>query len=109
MCRRCQKHWLEPVLNINLVPDKARAFTEMHRVLTPGGRFIISDIVTHGEMPDELRDDLAAWAECVSGAIDRREYLGLIADAGFGQVEVVAGHGYDGTPTESVTVRAVKG
>ena len=93
---------------INLVPDKARAFAEMHRVLAPGGRFIISDIVTNGEMPDDLRDDLAAWAECVSGAIDRTEYLGLVEQAGFGRVEVVAEHGYDETPTESITVRAVK-
>ena len=94
---------------INLVPDKAQAFAEMHRVLAPGGRFIISDVVTNGELPDDLRGDLAAWAECVSGAIDRDDYLGLVELAGFSEVEVVAGHGYEGTPTESITVRAVKG
>ncbi|MBT8193995.1 MAG: arsenite methyltransferase [Acidimicrobiia bacterium] len=93
---------------INLVPDKRRAFAEMHRVLGVGGRFIISDIVTTGEMPAELRDDLTAWAECVSGAIDRDEYLGMITDSGFSDVEVVAGHTYDGTPTESITVRGIK-
>lgn len=93
---------------INLVPDKRRAFAEMHRVLDVGGRFIISDVVTTGEMPAELRDDLVAWAECVSGAIDRDEYLGMITGAGFSDVEVVAGHAYDGTPTESITVRGIK-
>lgn len=93
---------------INLVPDKSRAFAEMYRVLVPGGRFIISDIVTTGELPDDLRGDLAAWAECVAGAIDRDDYLQLVEGAGFSDVEVVAEHGYDGTPTESVTVRAVK-
>jgi SAM-dependent methyltransferase len=93
---------------INLVPDKARAFAEMHRVLAPGGRFIISDVVTTGEMPADLRDDLAAWAECVAGAIDRADYLDLIEQAGFTRVEVVAGHSYEGTPTESITVRALK-
>lgn len=93
---------------INLVPDKARAFTEIHRVLAAGGRFVISDIVTTGEMPADLRDDLAAWAECVSGAIDRTAYLDLIEAAGFSEVEVVAEHGYTGTPTRSITVRAVK-
>ena len=93
---------------INLVPDKAQAFSEMHRVLARGGRFIISDIVTTGEIPDDLRGDLAKWAECVSGAIDRTDYLSLIETAGFTDVEVVAGHGYDGTQTESITVRAVK-
>lgn len=93
---------------INLVPDKRRAFAEMHRVLGAGGRFIISDIVTNGEMPADVRDDLVAWTECVSGAIDRDEYLAMISASGFSDVEVVAGHAYDGTPTESITVRGIK-
>lgn len=93
---------------INLVPDKSQVFTEMYRVLAPGGRFIISDIVTTGEMPADLRDDLVAWAECVAGAIDRNDYLDLIESAGFADVEVVAEHDYDGTPTRSITVRATK-
>ena len=68
---------------INLVPDKRRAFAEMHRVLKPGGRFTISDIVSIGRIPDELRRDLELWAGCVAGAMDRDEYLGLVRDAGF--------------------------
>lgn len=93
---------------INLVPDKATAFTEMHRVLAPGGRFIISDIVTTGELAADLREDLAAWAECIAGAIDRTAYLDLIEQAGFIGIEIVAAHGYADSPTESITVRAVK-
>lgn len=94
---------------INLVPDKPRAFAEIHRVLSPGGRFIISDVVTTGELSDEVRADLTQWAECVSGAIDRGAYLGIIGDAGFTDVEVLTSHPYhESSPTESITVRGFK-
>lgn len=94
---------------INLVPDKRAAFSEIHRVLAPGGRFVISDIVTTGGLSDEVRADLSLWAECVSGAIDRAEYLGIIVEAGFADVEVITSHAYgDGAPTESITVRGFK-
>lgn len=94
---------------INLVPDKRRAFAEMHRVLAPGGRFVISDIVTTGDLPEEVRADLSQWVGCVSGAIDRGDYLNLIEEAGFSDVEVIAGHAYgEGTPTESITLRGFK-
>ena len=86
-----------------------RAFAEIHRVLAPGGRFIISDIVTTGELSDELRTDLQQWAGCVSGAIPRNAYLEIIHEAGFVDVEVITSHAYgDGTPTESITVRGFK-
>jgi len=94
---------------INLVPDKRAAFSEIHRVLAPGGRFVISDIVTTADLSGEARADLSRWAECVSGAIDRAEYLGIIAEAGFADVEVITSHAYgDGAPTESITVRGFK-
>ncbi len=94
---------------INLVPDKPRAFAEVYRVLAPGGRFVISDIVTTGTLSPEARADLDLWAGCVSGAIDRDEYLGIITDAGFTGVEVITSHAYgDGVPTESITVRGSK-
>jgi arsenite methyltransferase len=68
---------------INLVPDKRRAFAEMHRVLKPGGRFTISDIVSIGTIPDDVRKDLELWAGCVAGALDREEYLRIVREAGF--------------------------
>ncbi|MBT8166375.1 MAG: arsenite methyltransferase [Acidimicrobiia bacterium] len=94
---------------INLVPDKERAFAEIHRVLAPGGRFVISDIVTTDELSDALRSDLAQWAGCVSGAIPRDSYLGIIEAAGFVNVEVITSHPYgEGVPTESITVRGFR-
>ena len=94
---------------INLVPDKRRAFAEMHRVLATGGRFVISDIVTVGELSEDVRSDLSQWVGCVSGAMDYGDYLALIEEVGFGDVEVLTRHGYgDGAPTESITVRGFK-
>ena len=73
---------------LNLVPDKARAFAEIHRVLRPGGSFTVSDIVVDGDMPDHLRDVATMYAGCVSGAEKREEYLGHIRAAGFGEVTI---------------------
>ncbi len=74
---------------INLSPDKSAVFSEVFRVLKPGGRASISDIVTEGEFSDELRADMLSWSECVSGAIDAQAYIGLMQAAGFVDVEVV--------------------
>jgi SAM-dependent methyltransferase len=94
---------------INLVPDKRKAFAEIHRVLASGGRFVISDIVTTGDLSDAVRADLGSWADCVSGAIDRDDYLGIIDRAGFVDVAVITSHDYgEGAPTESITVRGFK-
>ncbi len=75
---------------INLVPDKRKAFAEMYRVLKPGGKFTISDIVSIGDIPANVRRDLELWAGCVSGAIDKEEYLHIVRDAGFKNITVVA-------------------
>jgi SAM-dependent methyltransferase len=75
---------------INLSPDKPAVFAEMLRVLKPGGRVSVSDIVTEGEFSDELRADLAQWAECVTGAIDVEVYTGMLTAAGFERVTVVS-------------------
>jgi len=75
---------------INLVPDKHRAFSEIHRVLRDGGRFVISDIVTVGTVPPEVRADATLWAGCLGGALDRSEYLEVIRQAGFTNIEVAA-------------------
>jgi SAM-dependent methyltransferase len=74
---------------LNLVPDKARAFTEMHRVLRAGGRFCISDIVVQGDLPDTIRRSAELYAGCVAGAMEREAYLGGLREAGFSSVEVV--------------------
>jgi SAM-dependent methyltransferase len=73
---------------INLAPDKSAVFAEAMRVLKPGGRVMVSDIVTEGDFSDELRADTARWAECVTGAIDVNAYTGLLKQAGFGEIEV---------------------
>ncbi len=68
---------------LNLVPDKAKVFAEIRRVLRPGGHFSISDVVLVGELPDGLRESAEMYAGCVSGAIQLADYLALIRQAGF--------------------------
>ncbi len=74
---------------INLSPDKAAVFSEAFRVLKPGGRVSISDIVTEGDFSAELRADTAQWAECVTGAIDVQQYTALMREVGFTEIVVV--------------------
>lgn len=73
---------------LNLVPDKRKAFAEISRVLKPGGHFSISDIVTNVSLPERLREAAALYAGCVSGAVPREEYLGIISESGFTNIEV---------------------
>jgi arsenite methyltransferase len=73
---------------LNLVPDKARAFAEIFRVLRPGGRFSISDIVIQGELNPALQKAAELYAGCVSGAMQREAYLDVIRLAGFAEVRV---------------------
>lgn len=68
---------------INLSPVKETVFSEIHRVLVPGGRLMFSDIVTGVELPDSVRDNCALWAECIGGAQESQRYLRLIERAGF--------------------------
>lgn len=74
---------------INLSPDKPAVFAEIFRVLKPGGRAAISDIVTEGEFDPALRADLNQWSECVTGAMDVSAYTNLLAEAGFSAITVV--------------------
>jgi len=71
---------------INLSPDKDAVFREVYRVLKPGGRLCVSDIVTRGELPQSVRDSLEQWAGCVAGALMEQDYLQKIRDAGFTQL-----------------------
>ncbi|MBX2894028.1 MAG: arsenite methyltransferase [Cyclobacteriaceae bacterium] len=73
---------------MNLVPDKAKAFAETFRVLKPGGHFSISDIVLVGELPAGLKQSAEMYAGCISGAIQKEEYLHVIEAAGFVNVDV---------------------
>jgi SAM-dependent methyltransferase len=75
---------------INLAPDKDRVFGEAYRVLKPGGRITVSDIVTEGELPQFVKDDPDAWSECIAGALDENVYLGKIRNAGFSEVNVLS-------------------
>lgn len=68
---------------LNLVPNKHKVFSEVYRVLKPGGHFSISDIVLEGELPEKWKKVAELYAGCVSGAIQRKEYLGIIEEAGF--------------------------
>jgi arsenite methyltransferase len=74
---------------INLVPDKGQVFREVARVLKPGGRLVISDIVLDRPLPAAIADDLYAWAGCVAGAMLRDDYFAALAAAGLGELEIV--------------------
>ncbi len=76
--------------SINLCPDKRAAYSEAFRVLRPGGRIVVSDMVTKGTLPEEVRGNLTAWAECIAGALQRDEYLDVIRQAGFENVRVLS-------------------
>lgn len=73
---------------INLVPDKRRVFKETFRVLRPGGRLMVSDIVLLKELPDVIKNSIEAYIGCLSGAILRDEYIGAIEAAGFQDVRI---------------------
>lgn len=75
---------------INLSADKDAVFREAFRVLKPGGRLNVSDIVTQGELPKIVAEHLSAWAGCVAGALDEEVYLGKMRQAGFKSIEVVS-------------------
>lgn len=93
---------------INLVPDKSSAFNEAYRILKPGGRLVVSDIVTRGLLPDAVRQNLIAWTGCVAGAVEVDEYVKIIERAGFRDGKILAHT--DAAPEQvfSVTILARK-
>jgi arsenite methyltransferase len=73
---------------INLSADKAQVLREAFRVLKPGGRFAVSDVVVQGTLPAAIRSNMDAWAGCLGGALEEREYRAFLSDAGFSDVDV---------------------
>jgi arsenite methyltransferase len=94
---------------INLSADKSRVLAEAFRVLKPGGRFAVSDVVVRGEIPAEIRRNVELWIGCLAGALDESDYVAKLAGAGFEDVsieptrvyrvedarEFLSGHGFD--------------
>jgi arsenite methyltransferase len=79
---------------INLSRDKEKVFREAYRVLRLGGRLMISDLVTEGELPEEIRKSFNAWACCVAGALAKNQYINTIKSTGFQNVKIVSETAY---------------
>ncbi len=97
---------------INLSPDKAKVFKEAFRVLKPGGRIMVSDIVLKKELPKEIKNSPEAYAACISGACLKEEYLAYIRSAGFDNISILKETAYDAGGSSdfisSVSVSAFK-
>jgi SAM-dependent methyltransferase len=86
---------------INLVPDKSAVFREVARVLKPGGRLVISDILLDRDLPEALAADVYAYVGCVSGAERRERYFGRLEEAGLSEIEVLSDRDYFGALLEA--------
>ena len=73
---------------INLSPDKEKVFNEAFRVLAPGGKLAVSDIVTAGPLPEQVKQSLSAWAGCVAGAVEAKDYIGIMESVGFTDISI---------------------
>src|SRR4029079_3373153 len=93
---------------INLSPDKDAVFRESHRVLKPGGRFHVSDVVLSRSLSDAEKDDLALWAGCASGALLEDDYVARLKTAGFAEVRIDSRSKIGEKPWYSATLSAFK-
>lgn len=73
---------------INLSPHKEKVFNEAFRVLAPGGKLAVSDIVTDGVLPDTIKQSLSAWAGCVAGAVEAKDYIAMMESVGFTEISI---------------------
>lgn len=95
---------------INLSTDKDRALGEAFRVLRPGGRFAVSDVVVRGFVPEEIRRSVELWIGCLAGALDERDYQAKLATAGFEQIAIEATRVYSvGDARQFLTGRGIDG
>jgi arsenite methyltransferase len=80
---------------INLSADKGRVFQEAFRVLKPGGRFAVSDVVVRGEVPESVRKSMLLWVGCIAGALEENDYRAKLSEAGFVEVDFEPTRTYD--------------
>ena len=98
---------------INLAPDKERVFREIFRVLKPGGRFVVSDVIAKGTIPEADRRDMEMWAGCIAGALEKDLYLAIVRKTGFISLDIKAEVEYDYKKSDayalvSMTLEAIK-
>ena len=95
---------------VNLSGDKRRVLAEAFRVLKPGGRFAVSDVVVRGEVPEAMRRDTKLWVGCIGGALEEREFARLLDEVGFveASIEPTRIYDFEGVDAMSAFVRASK-
>lgn len=96
---------------INHAPDKKAVYSEIYRILKKGGRFIVSDVISETDLPQNVKDDPQAWAGCYGGAIPRDEYLKSVQDGGFDSVEILdlsSPYEKGGVMVRSITIKGIK-
>jgi arsenite methyltransferase len=95
---------------INHAPDKHKVYQEIRRVMRVGGRFVVADAVTKQPLPEHVKNDPEAWAQCYGGAVTEKEYLEAIQSAGFSEIYILNRREYlkNGYDFISLTIKAVK-